>query len=159
MPIHNGETGELLKNLAAPWSLRLRRKQWLQMISKDVDIHVRSLPCTSLQTLTKWQWGKRVKDYEIHESSVTVTFTDGTKETGNLIIGTEGAHSPTREFLLGAKEAELLQSQIVANVAITKLDREAAIALRKLHPRYIISFHPNGTFAWHSSKSFCLSNK
>jgi hypothetical protein len=40
MPIYHGETGELLKNLPAPWSLRLKRKKWLQMISKDVDIKV-----------------------------------------------------------------------------------------------------------------------
>lgn len=42
MPVHNGETGELLKNLPAPWSLRLKRKKWLEMISKDVDIKVRA---------------------------------------------------------------------------------------------------------------------
>ena len=89
--------------------------------------------------------------FETGESSVTVTFNDGTKETGNLVIGTEGAHSPTREFLLGSREAELLKSPIVASVTITKLGREAAIALRSLHPRYTISFHPNGTFTWHSS--------
>jgi len=53
MPIHNGETGELMKNLAAPWSLRLRRKKWLQMLSKNVDIQVRSSPYSSLQRLNK----------------------------------------------------------------------------------------------------------
>lgn len=46
MPVHNGETGELLKNLPAPWSLRLKRKKWLEMISKDVDIKV----CSSIQS-------------------------------------------------------------------------------------------------------------
>jgi hypothetical protein len=40
MPVHNGETGELLKNLPAPWSLRLRRKKWLELISNGVDIKV-----------------------------------------------------------------------------------------------------------------------
>lgn len=40
MPVHHGETGELLKNLPAPWSLRLKRKKWLEMISKDIDIKV-----------------------------------------------------------------------------------------------------------------------
>ena len=83
---------------------------------------------------------------------MTVTFTDGSQEAGHLLVGAEGAHSPTREFLLGAKEAELLQSSIVASVTINKMSREAALALRKLHPRYIISFHPNGTFTWHSSE-------
>jgi hypothetical protein len=40
MPVHHGETGELLKNLPAPWSLRLKRKKWLEMISKDIDVKV-----------------------------------------------------------------------------------------------------------------------
>lgn len=83
---------------------------------------------------------------------MTVTFEDGTQETGNLLVGSEGAHSPTRDFLLGPKEAELLPSPAVASVTITTLSREASIALRKLHPRYTISFHPNGTFTWMSSE-------
>lgn len=73
-------------------------------------------------------------------------------ETGNLLVGAEGAHSLTREFLLDPKEAELLPSPCVASVTITKLGREASIALRALHPRYTISFHPDGTFTWMSSK-------
>lgn len=49
MPVYNGETGELLKDLPAPWSIRLSRKRWLQMLSKDVDIKVgyHKLPCLS----------------------------------------------------------------------------------------------------------------
>jgi len=89
-----------------------------------------------------------LKHVETGEHTVTVTFEDGTKETGNLLVGAEGAHSITREFLVGPEEASLLQSPCVASVTITKLGREAAIALRALHPRYTISFHPNGTFTW-----------
>lgn len=40
MPVHNGETGELLKNLPAPWSLRIHRRRWLKMLSNDIDIQV-----------------------------------------------------------------------------------------------------------------------
>jgi hypothetical protein len=40
MPVHNGQTGELLKNLSAPWSLRIHRRKWLKMLSKDVDVKV-----------------------------------------------------------------------------------------------------------------------
>ena len=83
--------------------------------------------------------------------TVTATFTDGTSETGNLLIGCEGAHSLTREFLLGPKEAELLLSPCVASVIITKISKQASIDLRALHPRYTITFHPNGTFTWMSS--------
>jgi hypothetical protein len=44
MPVYNGETGQLLKDLPAPWSLRLARKKWLQMLGKDIGIKV----CKSL---------------------------------------------------------------------------------------------------------------
>jgi len=90
---------------------------------------------------------------ETGENSVTAIFEDGTKETGNLLIGAEGAHSPTREFLLGPVEAALIKSPVVASVTITTLSREAALALRALHQRYLITFHPNGVFTWSSSKS------
>ncbi|CZR67712.1 uncharacterized protein PAC_17611 [Phialocephala subalpina] len=135
MPVHNGETGELMKNLPAPWSLRLKRKKWLEMIQKDVDI----------------KWGKRLKSIETGaNNTVTATFEDGSKETGNLLVGCEGAHSLTREYLFGPKEAALLPSPCVASVTITKLSRQASIDLRALHPRYTITFHPNGMFTWMS---------
>ncbi|KAH6662379.1 hypothetical protein B0J14DRAFT_685832 [Halenospora varia] len=152
MPVFNGATGELLKNLPAPWSLRLKRKKWLEMISKDVDIEVSySLQYdrgSSLTCIT--QWSKKVRSIKTGDGSVTVTFEDETKETGNLLVGCEGAHSPTREFLVGQDKAELTPSPCVASVTITKLSRQASIDLRDLHPRYTITFHPNGTFTWMS---------
>ncbi|KAH7351237.1 hypothetical protein BKA65DRAFT_254670 [Rhexocercosporidium sp. MPI-PUGE-AT-0058] len=136
MPVHNGETGELMKNLPAPWSLRLKRKKLIEMLGKDVDI----------------KWGKGLASISTTTDTVTATFTDGTSETGNLLIGCEGAHSLTREFLLGPEEAKLLLSPCVASVIITKISRQASTDLRALHPRYTITFHPNGTFTWMSIK-------
>jgi 2-polyprenyl-6-methoxyphenol hydroxylase-like FAD-dependent oxidoreductase len=98
------------------------------------------------------QYSKRLKTVETGEHSVAVTFEDGTTETGSIIIGAEGAHSPTRVFLLGPVEAALIHSPVVASVTITTLNREVALALRGLHERNVISFHPNGIFAWMSSK-------
>jgi hypothetical protein len=40
MPVYNGQTGELLKNLPAPFSIRLHRRRWLKMLSDGVDIKV-----------------------------------------------------------------------------------------------------------------------
>ncbi|RDL39632.1 FAD protein [Venustampulla echinocandica] len=135
MPVHNGETGELLKNLPAPWSVRLRRKKFIELLSNGIDV----------------KWNKRLKYIETAEDTVTAFFEDGTKETGNLLVGAEGAHSPTREFLLGKEEASLLPSPAVANVIITKVSRDASMALRALHPKNSIAVHPNGTFVWQSN--------
>ncbi|KAF4632064.1 hypothetical protein G7Y89_g6066 [Cudoniella acicularis] len=129
MPVYHDETGELLRNLPAPWSLRLRRKRWVELISKGVDV----------------KWGKRLKHIETSENLITVTFGDDTKETGNLLVGCEGAHSPTREFLVGPKEATRTPYPCVSNVTVSKISRQAAIDLRALHPTQAVSFHPNGT--------------
>lgn len=41
MPVHDQETGELVKDLPAPWSFRSRGKKWLQIVSKDIDDKIR----------------------------------------------------------------------------------------------------------------------
>ena len=40
MPVYNGQTGEHLKDLPAPFSIRLHRRRWLKMLSDGVDIKV-----------------------------------------------------------------------------------------------------------------------
>jgi 2-polyprenyl-6-methoxyphenol hydroxylase-like FAD-dependent oxidoreductase len=84
--------------------------------------------------------------------SITITFEDGTHARGNLLIGAEGAHSPTREFLLGVKDATLIPSPIVASVSLCKISRQAAQKLRALNSKYVITFHPKGIFTFMSSK-------
>ncbi|MFE0134656.1 FAD-dependent oxidoreductase [Streptomyces sp. NPDC059037] len=45
--------------------------------------------------------GAEVSGYTEHEAGVTVRFTDGTEETGDLLIGADGVHSAVRRGLLG----------------------------------------------------------
>ena len=40
MPAYNAVTGELLKNFPAPWSRRLRRKKFMEILGTDIDIRV-----------------------------------------------------------------------------------------------------------------------
>ena len=40
MPIYNGQTGEHMKDLPAPFSIRLHRRRWLKMLSDGVNIKV-----------------------------------------------------------------------------------------------------------------------
>lgn len=39
-PIYHGMTGELLKELPAPYSIRLRRRAWLELMKTGLDIRV-----------------------------------------------------------------------------------------------------------------------
>jgi hypothetical protein len=41
MPVYNSETGQLMKNLPTPWSLRLQRRKWVDLLSEGIDIRVR----------------------------------------------------------------------------------------------------------------------
>lgn len=157
MPVYNAETGELMKELPAPLSRRLRRKKWVELLSKDIEIRVCPCPLhNSVQrnTLTPraTQRGMTLSEIRNDGDSVTAIFTDGTRETGDLLVGAEGAHSLTREYLLGKDAAQLLPSNVVASFSLTQLDRDISLGLRNLHPRYCVLFHPNGTFAFHSSK-------
>jgi 2-polyprenyl-6-methoxyphenol hydroxylase-like FAD-dependent oxidoreductase len=83
----------------------------------------------------------------------TAIFEDGTREVGNLLIGAEGAHSKVRNFLLGPDKAALKMCPIVSSGTIAKLPADAALEFKKLHPRYIIAFHPNGSFVWIGGKT------
>ena len=96
------------------------------------------------------QHGKKIKDIESDGKSATTTFEDGTKETGELIIGAEGAHSIVRDYLLGNGKAALVPSHVVATAAIVQLPKEAVERFREYapHNRMFILFHPHGSFTW-----------
>jgi len=99
--------------------------------------------------LPNWlQWGKKLEHIETSNNIVTLSFEDGTKESGNLLVGAEGAHSLTREYLLGPKEAALLPCPIVSSITISTISREAALALRSLNRNHVITLHPEGLFTW-----------
>lgn len=87
-----------------------------------------------------------MKEIQENDNSIKLTFQDGTQGTGDLSIGAEGAHSPTREYLISKDEAQLLLSQVVASFYLTILDKETTLALRQVHPRYCVMFDLNRTF-------------
>ncbi|KAI9845094.1 MAG: hypothetical protein M1837_005098 [Sclerophora amabilis] len=132
MPIFNGASGEVMKIVPAPHNIRLQRRKFLRLISTDVDV----------------QYGKRLANIESDGKTAKAIFEDGSSETGNLLIGAEGAHSKVRTFLLGPEKAALEMSPLVASVSMARLPEETAVQFQKLHPRFCIAFHPNGYFSW-----------
>ncbi|KAK4033463.1 hypothetical protein C8A01DRAFT_40065 [Parachaetomium inaequale] len=134
LPIHNGVTGEVLKELPAPDAIRLRRRAWLNLIRAGVDV----------------RYGKKLQTITTTEQGVTVAFEDGTVESGALLIGADGARSATRNWLFQSspEDAELRKIPISSFVAITKVNRDTALALRKVHPLYCMTLDPNGLMTW-----------
>ncbi|KAF5373069.1 hypothetical protein D9758_001504 [Tetrapyrgos nigripes] len=84
LPYYNSETGELMKNIPTPFSIRLARRKLLKILAQGVDI----------------RYEKRLADVKVEGETVTAIFEDGTKEEGKLLIGCDGAHSRVRNFLL-----------------------------------------------------------
>ncbi|KAJ4413547.1 hypothetical protein N0V82_008485 [Gnomoniopsis sp. IMI 355080] len=130
IPIYNGATAARMSTLPAPHTLRLGRRRFVEVIGKGVNI----------------VYGKRISRIEAPttpSTRVTAFFTDGTQHTADLLVGCEGAHSPTREFLLGAETAALQPSPVVASVVVTRLPTacvETFLAL--VHWRSAITMHP-----------------
>lgn len=99
------------------------------------------------------QRAKRLQKVDSNGSIVTAFFEDGTRATGELLIGAEGAHSQVREYLVGPETATLKPSCVVSSIATPRLPIDVSRAVRQLHPRYCAVFHPDGYFCWVGSKS------
>ncbi|GAB1318079.1 FAD-dependent monooxygenase cctM [Madurella fahalii] len=132
LPIYNGTTGEPLKELPAPHAIRLRRRTWLELIRTGLDV----------------RYGKKLASIATTDRGVTATFEDGTIEQGSLLIGCEGAHSISRNWLFRSSpmDANLVELPISSFNTITKLGREIALAVRNIHPTYWITLDPTGVF-------------
>ncbi|KAH6838344.1 hypothetical protein B0I37DRAFT_387560 [Chaetomium sp. MPI-CAGE-AT-0009] len=136
LPIYNGMTGELRQALPAPYAIRLKRKAWVDMIKEGLDV----------------QYGKKLDTITETEGGIAVGFKDGTTESGTLLIGAEGAHSPTRTWLfqLSPEDAALQKVPVSSFVTVAKLPRETALSLRNIHPTYCMCPSPNNVFAFAS---------
>lgn len=73
-------------------------------------------------------------------------------ETGNLVIGAEGAHSVVREYLFGKEKSKLEGTPIVATLAVARLSAEAIARYQNYGSRMMLMFHPSGYFSWIGSK-------
>jgi 2-polyprenyl-6-methoxyphenol hydroxylase-like FAD-dependent oxidoreductase len=118
LPTFNGATGEPLKRLLAPWSVKLLRRKLLSLLSEWVDV----------------QFDKSLSQISTAAGCVTATFTDGSHAKGNLLIGADGTKSIVRQFLFGAEEAALIPSHVVMSAVIRTLSKETAVKLAALRP-------------------------
>jgi len=84
------------------------------------------------------------------EHSVTAVFEDGTRVSGSVLVGCDGAHSTVRKFLVGGERAkeEYMDIQMF-NVSCT-FPKDTAEYLRQIHPIFKNSYHPDGFTWWNS---------
>ncbi|KAI5924734.1 hypothetical protein F4810DRAFT_709309 [Camillea tinctor] len=88
-------------------------------------------------------FGKRLERLVYGEDGATVTahFSDGTKDTGRLVVGADGAQSTVRGLLVAA--AALRRLPFGATFVNASFKREKALWLRSFHPVLSTVLHPD----------------
>ena len=157
LPIFNGESGDLINAMPAPYALRLQRSKLQKLLTTGIEIHVRHLTTATIPHLIDFdliavQYSKRIREIETNRTSATATFEDGSKETANLIIGADGARSMVRQVLLGPEKAALQMSPLLASTCLAKLPAESARLFAEKHPRFNLTIHPARTILWISGE-------
>jgi 2-polyprenyl-6-methoxyphenol hydroxylase-like FAD-dependent oxidoreductase len=135
----NGATGEPLTSFDIGPFYRLRRSKLRQLLSQDLDI----------------QYNKRLSDitYADDGQSVTAHFADGTSATGRLLVGADGARSTTRRLLLGPEQGAIHRVPYAATFIQRKFTRDQALFLRKFHPLFLATAHPENKFGFFGMQS------
>ena len=133
---YNGATGEVLSTPEIPNFYRLRRSKIRRLLMEGLNIH-EGIAITAVS-------------FSEDGSSVTASFSDGTTDTGSLLIGTDGPHSTVRSLLVGAEKARCEPIDFAATMCFTHLPRDKALFLRSppYHPLFQCAPHPEGYFAW-----------
>lgn len=136
LPMHNGATGELIREIKSCKFYRLRRDKFRDLLLQGIHVH----------------WGKCLSGitYSQDGHRVTAKFADGTEETGSMLIGCDGPHSVVRTLLVGPEEAKVTPIDFASTMCFTKHTRDHALLLRAQphHPLYQVAVHPAGYCAW-----------
>ena len=133
----NGQTGELIGRLPANKFFRLRRSQLRACLMQGLDV----------------QFGKILEKISFPltpdaSPRVTVEFRDGSKRSGCLVVGADGAKSTVRRLLLGHERSALMRLPFAATFVQSRYSRNRALFLRQFHPLYLAAPHPLGRFAF-----------
>ncbi|KAL6713028.1 hypothetical protein ACLMJK_009424 [Lecanora helva] len=132
LPIFNAETGDLLIRQPTPGVLRLRRSAFRRLIAEGLHI----------------QYGKRVISVAQIDGAAIATFEDGTQESGNILIGCDGAKSRVREALFGSPKGSLQELPLACCSTCGTLPKEISKELLALDRTYCVSYHPEGFVAF-----------
>ena len=132
----HGRTGDMMGKVDVNHLYRLRRHKI----------------CALLMQGLKVQCGKVIAKitYSDDGKHITAHFADGTQDTGNLLVGSDGPHSTVRTLLVGPETAQATPIDFATTMCFSNYPRDRALKLRSApnHPLFQCSPHPNGYFAW-----------
>ncbi|RMJ29045.1 FAD binding domain-containing protein [Aspergillus sp. HF37] len=136
LPMRNGATGDLIKEIQSSKFYRLRRDKFRALFLQGIPV----------------RWGKCLSgiEYSADGQTVTARFTDGFAETGRILIGCDGPHSVVRSLLVGPENARVTPIDFASTMCFTKHTRDHALFLRAEphNPLYQVAIHPDGYCAW-----------
>ncbi|PWY75043.1 FAD/NAD(P)-binding domain-containing protein [Aspergillus heteromorphus CBS 117.55] len=129
--IRNGATGEPIATPRSPGMRRLNIQKTKRNWGEGLDIH----------------YGKKLVDIEVLESGVIAHFSDGTSETGTVIVGADGASSRVRNWLLGDEKGtpEVLPYAFM-NIPTTYTAEQARYLESISNPFVDVGAHPKNMY-------------
>ncbi|KAM3067369.1 hypothetical protein ACMFMF_009860 [Clarireedia jacksonii] len=129
VPYVNALTGNLIAQIPMQGLNRVSRMKLRRFLTQGESLKI--------------QFGKTFNKVDVHANSVSVTFRDGTTETGSIAIGCDGSHSKVREFLVGYDAAQLEPVDLtMINYPLGGYTADEARLLQTMHPVFKIAAHP-----------------
>jgi hypothetical protein len=139
LPIYNGKTGELVMEMGADRPCRVSRRKMRALCAEGLDV----------------KYGKKVTNARVLDNGkVEVSFEDGERVVGDVLVGCDGAKSCVRSVLCGEEKAKLTNAPVAMfNFPYSFKDVELARKIRGMNELFITSIHPeHGNMFWLSSK-------
>lgn len=132
----DSSTGEVMGGATVDLFYRLRRSKLRALLAEGLDV----------------RYGKKFSAAGFDDESGTVTarFSDGSRATGRMLVGADGARSTVRHCLLQDGQNQHLNQRLpyAATFVQSSFTREQAIFLRSFHPLYLAGVHPAGQFSF-----------
>ncbi|KAI9879536.1 MAG: hypothetical protein M1830_006115 [Pleopsidium flavum] len=133
LPVYNGKTGECIRNLPIPKTIRFSRRKLRAFLTQGIDI----------------EYGKTLSSFTCpNDTSVVAHFADGSSASGNTLIGTDGPRSKVRELLVGPEKAAVSKLGVCqTNIAVRYDSAEKSLLARSGHPIICIAPSPDNIFS------------
>lgn len=131
--IYDGVDGKLLKDLTVPGRIvRVSRRKLRVLCQEGIDVN----------------WGHTLDNISCNESdgTVTVTFTNGQKYNGTLLVGADGPRSLVRDYLFASSsysaQAQPIDGVVNISMDVCYGDAEVAKLVRTAHPVWFLALSP-----------------
>jgi hypothetical protein len=144
LPIYNGKTGELIMEMGADKPCRVSRRKMRNLFAEGIDVQ-----------MGKTLVGAEVIKGEEGEEKVELTFGDGSKATGSILVGCDGAKSRVRRVICGEETAKLTDVPVNMFNFPYKFDAQLSSKIRGMNELFQSAIHPDhGNMFWISSTLF-----